>query len=254
MEFADVSRDVEAVRQVHAFLLPHFGEVELEPLSHYLEEATSPGDVETIIVASRDGEGVVTAAIGSLIGLSGGRVLGAVGHALVHGRLRGQGAGRRLNAALEERLTHYAAAQGLVLEAFVLESEAAARFFWDRVGYRWPVGCRYSQPPLRYTEDGAPDLPMIPLLFLLRHPEHTERIPGPLVREYVEATLMVWYFEELAQTLSGAALKRAEDWLMAAVITPAVESLVDAQVALRPPGPMADAEVAAWLSVTPDGT
>lgn len=248
MQFVDVSRDVAAVRQVHAFLLPHFGEVELEGLSHYEEEAQRTGGVETIIVACWDDAGVCAAAIGSLIPLSAGRVLGAVGHALVDGRLRGQGAGRQLNAALEARLAHYAAAEARSLEAFVLESEAEARFFWGKVGYRWPVGCRYSQPPLRYAEDGTPDLPVVPLLFLMRHPVHTETIPGPLVRDYLRSMLTWWYLDELAEELEGAAVAVAQDWLSAAVIEPSVGSLAGAVVVLAEPGALDEDEVAAWLA------
>ena len=249
MEFVDVSRDADAVREVHAFLLPHFGEVELEPLSHYLRQAASRGNVEGIIVACWDEAGVCAAAIGSIIPLTGARVLGAVGHALVDARLRGQGAGRKLNAALEARIAHYTAAQGQVLEAFVLESEAAARFFWGRVGYRWPEGCRYVQPPLRYTQAGAPDLPCVPLLFLLRHPDHTQTIPGSLAREYLRALLMWWYWEDLEDVLSGAALAQAQGWLMADIIEPALSSLSDGPLALTDPSAMDEAWVTAWLTL-----
>ena len=246
--FVDVSRDERAVAQVHAFLLPHFGEAELEPLSHYLAQARGGGAVESIIVARWDGDGVCAAAIGALIPLTGERVLGAVGHALVDRRLRGQGAGRQLNAALEERLAHYAKLAGCRLEAFILESEADARFFWGKVGYRWPEGCRYSQPPLRYAADGSPDLPTIPLLLLLRHPEHSDAIPGPLVREYLQTMLVWWYRDDLADSLVGAALARAEGWLTAEIIAPSVASLVGAQVALIDPNTMTEAWVTAWLA------
>lgn len=248
MQFVDVSRSVPAVRQVHAFLMPHFGEAELEPLSHYEEEARRTDAVETIIVASLDDEGVCAAAIGSLIPLSDGRMLGAVGHALVADRMRGQGVGRLLNDALEERLASYAAAEGAALEAFVLESEAAARFFWGRVGYRWPVGCRYSQPPLRYADDGSPDLPTIPLLFLLRHPDHDEAIPGPLVREYLQAMLTWWYLEALEEELEGPALAAAQGWLRETIIAPSIASLVGDPVALAEPGALDEDEVTAWLA------
>lgn len=246
--FLDVSRDAHAVAQVHAFLLPHFGEVELEPLPYYLALARDRGMVETIIVAQWDDDGVCAAAIAALIPLTGDRVLGAIGHALVARRLRGQGAGRQLNAALEERLIHYATAAGRQLEAFILESEADARFFWGRVGYRWPEGCRYRQPPLRYAADGAPDLPTIPLLLLLRHPAHSDVIPGPLVREYLQAMLVWWYLDDLADELTGAALARATDWLTREIITPSVASLAGERVALVEPSTMADAWVAAWLA------
>jgi GNAT superfamily N-acetyltransferase len=248
MEFVDVSRDVVAVREVHAFLLPHFGEVELEALSYYEDEAQGSGPVETIIVASWDAEGVCAAAIGSLIPLSDDRVLGAVGHALVDQRLRGKGAGRLLNTFLEERVAHYAVQQGLSLEAFVLESEAEARFFWGRVGYRWPVGCRYRQPPLRYTAAGVPDLPSIPLLFMLRHPDHDTEISGTLAREYLRAMMECWFSDVLDEELSGEGLIQARAWLERTEIAPAEASLVGETVMLRDPSAMSEEELAPWLT------
>ena len=199
-------------------------------------------------VARWDDTGVCAAAIGALIPLTGTRVLGAIGHALVDRRLRGQGAGRQLNAALEARLSHYATAAGHQLEAFILESEAEARFFWGKVGYRWPDGCRYRQPPLRYSADGAPDLPAIPLLLLLRHPDHSDSIPGPLVREYLQAMMVWWYRDDLAEALTGAALERAFDWLTTELIMPSVASLVGDRVALYDPNDLAEAWVTAWLA------
>jgi hypothetical protein len=230
MEFVDVSRDVVAVREVHAFLLPHFGEVELEALSYYEDEAQGSGPVETIIVASWDAEGVCAAAIGSLI------------------PLRGKGAGRLLNTFLEERVAHYAVQQGLSLEAFVLESEAEARFFWGRVGYRWPVGCRYRQPPLRYTAAGVPDLPSIPLLFMLRHPDHDTEISGTLAREYLRAMMECWFSDVLDEELSGEGLIQARAWLERTEIAPAEASLVGETVMLRDPSAMSEEELAPWLT------
>ena len=137
---------------------------------------------------------------------------------------------------------------GAQLEAFILESEAEARFFLGRVGYRWPDGCRYRQPPLRYAADGTPDLPAIPLLLLLRHPDHRDVIPGPLVREYLQAMMVWWYRDDLDEVLTGAALKRARDWLMTELIAPSVESISGTRVALVDPNDLAEAWVTAWLS------
>ena len=46
----DVSRDVAQARRLHAFLMPHFGPEELEPLSHYEASASATGPVELILL------------------------------------------------------------------------------------------------------------------------------------------------------------------------------------------------------------
>lgn len=234
IEISDVSRDVAQVRRLHAFLLPHFGAEELEPLSFYEAGATADDPVDIILLMGcEDGE-PVSGAIVELLPLSGGRALGAVGHALVSPTLRGRGAGQQLMDAADAAMARHAAARGWRVEANILESEAGAARFWSRQGYRWPEGMRFWQPPLAYAPDGTPALPHIPLFLMIRHPEHGQQMPAALVAEYTDALLRQWYRDELPTLVAEpAACERARQWFDQAMLAPAIASIAEERVAMQ---------------------
>ncbi len=237
MIIEDISRDREAIAAAHAFLATHFGPEELEPLSHYLDALDRPGPPLTLILAGWEDGGIACVSTAAVIALGRGqRAIGGVGHALVAPHLRGTGLAVVLNDAIERSLHDSARDHGLVLEAFALESEADARWFWGKVGYRWPAGCRFTQPPLAWSPAGAPALPAVPLLLLLKPLRPATTMPLARARLYTRALLVDWYRDELDDLIEDPiARQRARDWMDAHIIAPALASLSVDPTPLRDP-------------------
>lgn len=245
----DVSRDLEQVRRLHAFLLPHFGTTELEPLAYYEAQAISSSPVRVIMLLGVADGVPVCGSISDLLPLPGeGRVLAAIGHALVSSTMRGRGLGRRLAAETDSALARCADALGKRVEAYILESEAEARVFWSRQGYRWPDQMRFFQPPLAYKPDGTPALPHVPLFLMVRHAAHPTAIPAGLLREYAGVLLGEWYRSEIPDQVSDpAACRRATDWFDETILAPVLRSIVGDPVRLRDLESLSNAESAQWL-------
>lgn len=249
VRISDVSRDLEQVRRLHAFLLPHFGATELEPLEYYEAQATSASPVRVVMLLGEEHGEPVCGSISDLLPLPGeGRALAAIGHALVSATMRGRGLGRRLATETDDTLARYAAALDERVEAYILESESEARVFWSRQGYRWPAQMRFWQPPLAYKPDGTPALPHVPLFLMVRHEAHPDAIPAALLREYTEVLLVDWYRSEIApQVPDPAACRRATDWFDETIMAPTLRSIVGDPVPLRDLESVSNAESAAWL-------
>ncbi|MEL6345779.1 MAG: GNAT family N-acetyltransferase [Myxococcota bacterium] len=260
IEISDVSHDLAQARRLHAFLLPHFGPEELEPLDVFEAPIREGGPVESILLLGEEDGAVVCGAIAELLQIRnasgeplGDRVLGATGHALVDPSMRGRGVGRMIAQASEAAMFRYAAQYGLTLEALILESESDARRFWSRMGYRWPQGLRYWQPPLGYDPDGAPNLPSVPLFLMIRHPAHPDTIPGPLLRDYARSVYYDWYRDELPDQLPDpAACQRATRWMDQVLIAPSMATIVDDSIPLVDLRNLSEADSAAWLQGPPD--
>jgi len=222
----DVSRDLSQTERLHAFLLPHFGAEELEPLSYFTDQIAAGGPVESILLLGEEDGQVVCGAVTDLLHMGGDRALGAFGHALVDPSVRGRGVGRLVSEAADAAMAGYAAQRGWTIEAHILESEDAAGRFWSRLGYRWPEGMRYWQPPLGYHPDGTPALPKVPLLLMVRHAEHAGQIPAALLEEYTRTLLWQWYRDELPEQLPDpGARQRATHWFDNQIVAPCLRSI-----------------------------
>ena len=248
----DISKHEKWIRHTHTFLQKHFGPDELEAVESYLPtKGELPTDMvivggnlpsargDTLLDPTTEDE-VQCAALLSLIPLYGtdGKkdptaVIGAVGHALVDSSLRGKGIGKRLNTYMEKTMQEYARLHKKSLQAFVLESEPPARFFWSKVGYLWPQNTQYWQPPLGYNDHGQPVLPSIPMLFMIKHPKYKEKIPKQTTEEFIYSMLRYWYRDEIPQMLSRVeAQQNAYNFLDRQIISPSLRSLVKDPIAL----------------------
>lgn len=115
-------------------------------------------------------EGIASVINGVYMSHGDGTGMGAIAYLASRPNLRrGGGHGRTLTALLERRMAEYAASRGEQLKAIVLESEAPARPFWYKMGYRWPQNSRYVQPPIYVDPDsGEPLSPAVPELFMIK--------------------------------------------------------------------------------------
>jgi hypothetical protein len=99
----------------------------------------------------------------------GGFGIGGIGQAATRPGLRGQGHGGLVVEAFEAEMRQIAAASSQQLPLIVLEAEEASRPFWAGLGYRYPIGTRYKQPPIDYDrESGKPLFPAVPELLMVK--------------------------------------------------------------------------------------
>jgi len=102
------------------------------------------------------------------------------------------------------------------LDYSFLEAETDSLGFWERMGYRWPRGVTYWQPPLEFDARGKflhPEVPEIAMFKPLgSSPRRT--IGKQLVHDVIATIFLNWALHPYRATLSPAAMKRAEGYVM----------------------------------------
>jgi hypothetical protein len=141
-----------------------------------------------------------------------GAGIGAVGQAASRAAMRGSGHGKHVSDAFEAEMKQIASARGEELKLLILESEAGAREFWSRRGYRWPSGVRYVQPPIEFDlTTGEPLLKPVPELLMVKPVADSQEIDRHLLVDAVESMYRQWYLPEAE---SDAASARIESLVM----------------------------------------
>lgn len=147
------------------------------------------------------------------------RYVFAVGHQATDTRVLAggiRGVGTLLWRAASAEAAQRAAERRATLEWSFLESERRALAFWASVGYRWPEGLTYWQPPLAFERDGSPlgdEVPEVPLLLAYGSPPPDE-IPSTVMCAIVESVLREWYVEPQQRTHSTEAMARIESLIV----------------------------------------
>jgi hypothetical protein len=109
----------------------------------------------------------------------------------------------------------------------VAEAEADSLGFWRKRGYLQPAGVCYLQPPLEFDEHGERIHDEVPETFLIRPlgNSNVQSIDAGTLRQMVLAIYRNWCLETNRGTLSPAALKTAEAYVMKRVF-PKVDTTI----------------------------
>ena len=160
--------------------------------------------------------------------LQDGSYVFAVGHQVTSALLRSnniKGVGTRLwnQGILSAKM--WVQERGGVLRYAVLESVDASIGFWNRVGFRWPKGAPYCQPPLEFDDDGRPLYDSVEELLMFNPVEPTSStVSRDLVLNVVATLYLNWSLDAYRDTLEPAAMKRAEDFVMGELFSRIVDT------------------------------
>lgn len=100
------------------------------------------------------------------------------------------------------------------------EAESASLLFWAKLGYRWPEGVKYFQPPLEFDDRGDPvyeEVPETLLLHLLNGKANA--IDAQELRDIVHSIYWNWCVRPSESKLGDAAMTRATQYVMQRVFT-----------------------------------
>jgi GNAT superfamily N-acetyltransferase len=161
----------------------------------------------------------------------------AIANVAISEACRGKGIGAMLLHATRERALQLCAEQQRALDCIVLESEVRSLRFWRKMGFRWPKGMVYFQPPLEWNADGSPVHSEVRETFLIA----PLGVPAPT---HIEATKLLdivstlyenWSIRDIRGVSTPDAVSLAEAYLEAHVSAPVRASLKTEQVELVDP-------------------
>lgn len=153
--------------------------------------------------------------------------MGGIGQMATRPGLRGQGHANALVQLFEEQARIIAQQRGHTLKMMVLEAEKAARRFWARMGYRYPQGARYYQPPIAYDhQTGEPITKAVPEMIMVKFTDGPApaAVDRALLVEVVRTLYERWY---LPDGLSDAAREKVESHLFGTLFADFLDSLPD---------------------------
>ena len=103
----------------------------------------------------------------------------------------------------------------------LLEAEKRSLGFYCRLGYRWPQGVPYWQPPLEFDENGRYLHQEVPETLLLRPMDGAagEAVSRTLLQNIIATAYLNWSLHKYRKILSPNAMRRAEDYVMKVVFT-----------------------------------
>lgn len=153
--------------------------------------------------------------------------MAGIGQMATRPALRGQGHASALIQLFEAHARTMAQQHGHTLKLMVLEAERAARQFWARMGYRYPQGARYYQPPLAYDlETGEPTMKAMPEMIMVKfmNGPMPDTIDKALLIEVVRTLYQRWYTPE---GTSEAVSRKIENYLFGTLFADFLSSLPD---------------------------
>jgi hypothetical protein len=116
--------------------------------------------------------------------------------------------------------------EGMRLGYSTSEAEPASLKFWAKLGYRWPKGVKYFQPPLEFDERGNPEHEEVPETLLV-HPLDSSKLMIDVseLREMIQAIYWNWGVRPSIRRLDDAALSRAKEYVLEHVLSKTMKSL-----------------------------
>jgi hypothetical protein len=124
------------------------------------------------------------------------------------------------------------------LAYMVAEAESESLGFWRNLGFLWPDGVRYMQPPLEFDDRGVANLKEVPETLLVRplNSRKSDLIECDIVRKIVLSIYRNWCIETNRRKLSPPALAAAESYVLEHVFSQTNATIPKAGfVRLRPP-------------------
>lgn len=143
----------------------------------------------------------------------------AIGHQQTSGLLRARGVrgvGTCLWKAASREARRRVAELGGSLRYSFVEAEGDSLGFWSRLGFRWPRGVQYWQPPLEFDAHGQfvhAEVPEIPMLCPVEDMPG-DRIDRRFLEEMIATVYQNWSLAKYRTTLAPEALQRAEQYVM----------------------------------------
>jgi hypothetical protein len=153
----------------------------------------------------------------------------AIGNIATCSRLREigmRGVGSALWRAAVQSATETTRRESLDLAYSTAEAEPASLPFWAKLGYLWPQGVKYFQPPLEFDEHGVPEYEEVPETLLI-HPlgGSARAIDARELRDMITAIYWNWGVRPSIRALNDAALLRAKEYAMGRVLGKTFSSL-----------------------------
>lgn len=122
---------------------------------------------------------------------------------------------------------------GVALAYAVAEAEPDSLGFWRKMGFLWPRGCQYLQPPLEFLADGSPLCAEVPETLLLAPIDGPrDRIGSGQLLAIIRAIYEHWSLGYWRSRLAPAAMRRAEDYVMTTVLGRVQATLPSGELAL----------------------
>jgi hypothetical protein len=143
----------------------------------------------------------------------------AVGHQVTAGPVRAAGfkgvGGQLWHAAMAEASTRIGRQDGTLCHCLA-EAENESLGFWTKVGFRWPKGVIYWQPPLEFDAEGHYVLPEVPEVLMLRPMDAVpaDSIDRVLLQNIIATVYLDWSLGKYRDVLSARAMQRAEEYVM----------------------------------------
>jgi hypothetical protein len=199
----------------------------------YVEALTNPpGDLRDfppIHLAALLSDGAVTRLAGFIssnlmkVGSPPERLLLAIGNIATSPRLKAagfRGVGSTLWKAAVRGAQDEAEKLGKRVDFSAAEAEPASLPFWAKLGYRWPEGVKYFQPPLEFDDAGRPIYPEVPETLLIHTLEAAaESIDVGELCAVIRAIYWNWGIRPSKRKLTPEALAAATEYVMGKVFT-----------------------------------
>ena len=143
----------------------------------------------------------------------------AIGHQVTADHLRSmgfKGVGTKLWSHAAKTAEEMIANLGGTFLYSFLEAESDSVGFWSKMGYLWPEGVDYWQPPLEFDENGDFLHPEVPEILLLRPIRAVSRntIEVPLLKNLIATTYYNWCLDKYKTSLTPAAFENARKYVM----------------------------------------
>lgn len=143
----------------------------------------------------------------------------AIGHQVTTNHLRSigfHGVGTKLwSFAAETADRMITQRDGTFIYSF-LEAETSSVGFWSKLGYRWPEGVDYWQPPLEFDSDGNFLHREVPEILMLRPMQEAmpAKIDVSLLRNLIATAYYNWCLDKYKKSLSPGAFENARKYVM----------------------------------------
>lgn len=210
------------INVVYELFMEEFGKEELEPIEVFRKEIelTSLGknDAPYFFLAVKSRDKVIGGITGNYLKLKNSKIAaGAIGYCAVKSDARGKGIGRATVDRFCEYLSEYSLDEGRSLISIVLEAQTPSekntdfydsRPFWAKLGWRIPEGAKYSQPSLKFDENGKPKSVPVSLTFMIKQSDESDQIKEQEIRDIVKTIFDNWYIPD-QDKLSKTAYLRA---------------------------------------------
>ncbi len=127
-----------------------------------------------------------------------------------------RGIGKKLLEQSYEVAKRWAKELGGNLLYSVLEAESGSVGFWSKMGYRWPQGITYWQPPLEFDDNGNPRYAEVPEVLMMKSMRDggIDKINRSILLGIIRVMYQNWCIEKHRPHVLPAILSKIEQCVM----------------------------------------